>query len=583
MRKLLGLLLTIIVVATLCCSLFACNKDDEVDTSYDMRLTVLSDFHIIDDSFFTADNYSYYASRDKMVNFAEAIAASAIDEVIAAADSDYILVTGDIVERGDPRSLYAAASIFERAENAGIEVFVINGNHDLSEDEYRTDAALPDDFKSIFADFGYSQAVSVHDESMSYSANLGEKYRLIAIDDTQYYTAPETVIVQPIDSTLEWVSAQLASCAADDKIPIVMTHEPMVNHIAQYATLFGLRQTDRQLLLAALLAENNVKHVYTGHMHNQDVQTYTSSTGKSFVDIESASTAIYPMAYRHATYSNGSVTLTGRRVQSINVNYLPLLATVEERSAIANAAEYAADEFNGYLRGVLDGVLESAGTDDLGNLLAYLFENVVLKLFDTPIYITGENSTNPYSLERFCQEYGRETPSGNYTVFGDLPAFFIGQLNGGDENMAATAEYNMLKNGVYLAFYYLYSSQELILDYVDGAPQVDIDFATFEETGFLELYDSNVAALIFMLLGEDIPSVLAGLQTDLSLLSSDLVKELVDGFIPGAGAKIISCVSADKHSLNLDKLVFEVAIGELFADLITDTAPADNSLTIQLK
>ena len=55
---------------------------------------------------------------------------------------------------------------------------MINGNHDASNDQ----ATTFERFKEIYAEFGYDHALTTRDDDCSYTANLGKKYRLIALD-----------------------------------------------------------------------------------------------------------------------------------------------------------------------------------------------------------------------------------------------------------------------------------------------------------------------------------------------------------------------------------------------------------------
>lgn len=96
-------------------------------------------------------------------------------------DIDFVLIAGDLADNGRsrPEDHYAVAEkLREFEKKSGKEVYVINGNHDASEDG-KTDYTL---FKEIYADFGYDHALSARDDDCSYTADLGEKYRLIALD-----------------------------------------------------------------------------------------------------------------------------------------------------------------------------------------------------------------------------------------------------------------------------------------------------------------------------------------------------------------------------------------------------------------
>ena len=96
---------------------------------------------------------------------------------------DFILIAGDLTRHGNEEEHSFVASLLADFENeTGIQVYIVPGNHDYY-------GGLGRDYiKNCYADFGYSTALSVDSATASYSADVSEDYRLIAVDSNDFDT-----------------------------------------------------------------------------------------------------------------------------------------------------------------------------------------------------------------------------------------------------------------------------------------------------------------------------------------------------------------------------------------------------------
>ena len=58
--------------------------------------------------------------------------------------------------------------------------------------------------------------------------------------------------------------------------------------------------------------------IFTGHFHSNDVTRFDAPSGKSIYDLETASLAQYPYAWRMMTLKEGSLTVESRFVKQLD-------------------------------------------------------------------------------------------------------------------------------------------------------------------------------------------------------------------------------------------------------------------------
>ena len=172
-----------------------------------IRFGVLSDIHYFADSLKSDcdEYYEWLYNKHKEYDDTNALLDNALDGILRNAVEDgstYVLIPGDMTKDGEKKSHEElAARLAEFEAETGIQVFVIPGNHDINnskaitfENGYEEPAEIttPEDFREIYADFGYADADSVFVPKngnkggmLSYTEVLGN-YKLIAIDSCMY-------------------------------------------------------------------------------------------------------------------------------------------------------------------------------------------------------------------------------------------------------------------------------------------------------------------------------------------------------------------------------------------------------------
>ncbi|MFD3268060.1 metallophosphoesterase [Lactobacillus johnsonii] len=241
---------------------------------------VISDTHLIADSLHDhgqAFSQMQKTSQGKDLYYQET-ALSAFVRMAQKKKPAAIIVTGDVTFNGERVSAEKFAEIFKPLEET--QLLVLPGNHDIydgwarefrGKKQYYAGQISPRMWRNIFKT-SYKNAVSVDDESLAYSVQLNPDYLLILADSNDYgkeeaTTAPATAGFLGREQR-RWIKAQL-QYASDNNLQVIFcmhhnlyAHNPAVNK--GYVV-------DDYRELRKLLAQYNVKLVFSGHIHAQNI------------------------------------------------------------------------------------------------------------------------------------------------------------------------------------------------------------------------------------------------------------------------------------------------------------------------
>ena len=297
----------------------------------DLPIVVISDTHLYDSSELgsTGEAFEDYLNSDrKMLVESEAILDAALEK-IAQSDAKYLLIPGDLTKDGEEVNHQLMADKLAAFEaETGIQVFVINGNHDISNANavrFEGDTTVPvatvdtQEFRSIYAQFGYDEAVAQDPNSLSYAVDLGDDYRLIVMDSGIYNDDKENPEQQTAgrltESTMAWVKEQIQDAIADGRRPVGMMHHGLVPHTSIQPTMFSEYLVENYTQVAQELADAGMNLVFTGHFHSQDVSMTTTQEENVLYDVETGSLVTSPCPVRYVSlgedefgYTTGHIT-----------------------------------------------------------------------------------------------------------------------------------------------------------------------------------------------------------------------------------------------------------------------------------
>ncbi len=180
---------------------------------------------------------------------------------------------------------------------------MLPGNHDLNnarargflkEGAYHADTVTRAAFSGIYRDFGFGEAVSRDEETLSYFAAPSENLRILMLDTTKQADNGSTLAgggVSP--ATQAWIT-ECTKNARAGKIRIVPAmHHSLLDHstmITNNYTMDGGRE------LAAFFAKLGMDFALSGHIHIQDISALDTPGGTVY-DIATNAFSVYPHNY----------------------------------------------------------------------------------------------------------------------------------------------------------------------------------------------------------------------------------------------------------------------------------------------
>ena len=241
---------------------------------------VISDTHLIADSLHDhgqAFSQMQKTSQGKDLYYQET-ALSAFVRMAQKKKPAAIIVTGDVTFNGERVSAEKFAEIFKPLEET--QLLVLPGNHDIydgwarefrGKKQYYSGQISPRMWRNIFKT-SYKNAVSVDDKSLAYSVQLNPNYLLILADSNDYgkeeaTTAPATAGFLGREQR-RWIKAQLQYASENNLQVIFCMHHNLYAHNPAVNKGYVV---DDYRELRKLLAQYNVKLVFSGHIHAQNI------------------------------------------------------------------------------------------------------------------------------------------------------------------------------------------------------------------------------------------------------------------------------------------------------------------------
>lgn len=335
-KKVTAKVLSIVLAMTLLIALIppALMKTAAADAS-EITFGVLSDLHYFPKSLMGEDIQAF-VDASKLNSTTSYLTDAVLDCAFAeykakkasGKDIKYILVPGDLTKNGELEGHMALAERFRAfEEETGIQVLVINGNHDVrnaNAAEFKngrfteTTFTEPEEFREIYNDFGYdladaffTPAEGAQAGQLSYAATLEGGYRLISLDGG-CYSSDNTSDGENIAETrgafteelLQWALEQIAAAKAQGLTVIGMTHFNLVKHFECEDSVFTAFPIDNWMEVCESLADAGMHFAFTGHIHMTDLASHTSDSGETLTDCSSASLLSFPNYMRTVTLAS---------------------------------------------------------------------------------------------------------------------------------------------------------------------------------------------------------------------------------------------------------------------------------------
>ena len=314
-------------------------------------IIVLSDIHVMDPQLLEKRGTAYnnYLSQDpKLLEYSGEVLECLVGEMLQR-NPDLVIIPGDLTKDGELVSHQLVVKALSRLRSANIPVVVVPGNHDIDNPEgyyFNGDATRPaertspEQFKSLYADFGYNQAYAKDPASLSFVCEPLEGLVLLCIDTNKY---EENKYKEKGDeknynqtsgrirpATLTWMLAEADKARALGKQVVLIQHHNIVQHYDAQSTL----QSDYIIADYENLSKQMMKHgihmAFTGHTHLQDIAQYRTIADNaqpdSLVDVATGSVISYPNPWRTIKVNND---FTEWQINTEYVTSIPSLSDVK--------------------------------------------------------------------------------------------------------------------------------------------------------------------------------------------------------------------------------------------------------------
>lgn len=406
-----------------------------VDTTFAVASDLHYEFQEEELEWFSEDPIFGYANRRAaMENESRYIIDEFLNQCAENDKIEFILIPGDISNEGrafEEQHVQVAEKFRKFEEKTGKQIYVINGNHDAGKGENEGEASLAD-FREIYYEFGFSEALATMEGNLSYTADLNEKYRLIAADSCDINRSTGDGMTS---DRVDWVIEQAKLSIEEGKFPILMMHHNLLDHMPIQSLISKDFIIRNHLSTAEKFANAGIKVVFTGHEHCSDASTYTSTKGNQITDFATTSLTMYPLQYRVIEMSDETITYEAATVDKIDAENLKddvigyTDAHIEEMNKGMNA--YAKN----FLKNGIEWRLERGFQDEqLGIDKGAFYYDLVRKAVDalndilnTPLY--GEGGVQEMALEK-----GIIIPNSDYVDGWDVATELVAAHYSGEEN-----------------------------------------------------------------------------------------------------------------------------------------------------
>lgn len=312
-----------VILLLISSSLFGCSSVSDktekitapIEKDQDLSIIETTDVHYFAPSL--TDNGAafkqYVAAGDgKQLAYSDEITDAFLEDV-EAKKTDVLIISGDLTNNGEKTSHEELAKKLAQVEKAGTQVFVVPGNHDINnpwarkfekDKQLPTDTITPTDFSKIYGDFGYKDAISSDDFSLSYLAAPSSKVWLLMLDTAIYKTNMQqgtpTTEGGLTTGTLDWVKECSALAEKNGAKLIPVMHHNLTNHSDVIQRGFTINYNQQVI---DTLTAGNMEFSLSGHIHTQNIRTAKSTDGKEITDIVTNALSVYPHKYGNITYS----------------------------------------------------------------------------------------------------------------------------------------------------------------------------------------------------------------------------------------------------------------------------------------
>ena len=282
-----------------------CNKIDLGDL--ESTIYIASDIHLYSNNLISENNVKYikenFTSDGRVQEYDYELVNSLVNEVNKN-KPEYLVLSGDLSYNGERDSHLELVKLLDKIEDT--KVLVIPGNHDtyslnsfscLEDKVTKIKSITHDDFKEIYMNYGYNDAYSYDEDTLSYIYEISDDKWLLMLDTSQSIYNKEfdmNIIGGNIyENTYNWMEQNLKYAYENNIEVISVTHHNLLVHNELFKQSYTLYNNEK---IIDLLVKYDVKLNLSGHLHIQSIKS-AEKNEKLIFDISNGSLLDYGNRY----------------------------------------------------------------------------------------------------------------------------------------------------------------------------------------------------------------------------------------------------------------------------------------------
>ncbi len=249
---------------------------------------------------------NYLGTVDRLMHYT-GLLLDIVEKDIKENKPDIVVFPGDLTNNGSKVNHQEFEKRLRKIKASGTKVYVVPGNHDIGNEKALyfkdnevklTDYVTKDEFVKIYQDYGYKDAVSRDENSLSYLVKPYQNLWFLMLDTTKEYPKPGGYLNR---DTLDWIVSCGEMAKEENAEIIVVMHHNLLDHSD---IVWEDYTVDNNTSVINAFFESDIQMVLSGHIHIQDIKSTTSSvTGQTIYDIATSSLPVFPHQYGQLIYS----------------------------------------------------------------------------------------------------------------------------------------------------------------------------------------------------------------------------------------------------------------------------------------
>jgi predicted MPP superfamily phosphohydrolase len=262
-----------------------------------VRFAIASDLHIA-----LPETIDSQANRFHLTQFSIP-ALEVVLQHLSTFNLDFLLLPGDLTQDGEKVN---HRWLQTKLATLPYPVYVIPGNHDVPSLTGNDTKIAFKDFPFYYQQFGYKDT-----KNLDYSCEIATGLQLIALNSNQFNDEGKQRGFLT-ENQFIWLEEILSNFT--DKLIFVMIHHNVIEHLPQQSNhILGKRyMLDNAPRLLSILAKYQVKFIFTGHLHIQDI-----ATDNGIYEITTGSLITYPHPYRILELKDNQLMIESHRITQL--------------------------------------------------------------------------------------------------------------------------------------------------------------------------------------------------------------------------------------------------------------------------